>query len=224
MSPKDKPVGGNPVDPAGGGFSFDQYEGRAKAFNDDLGGVISSFAVAAVLADKSAKDASLQRLLEVLKYPNVDLDATTTLVGAKSPLETKISVPPVVLMNNQSLEVQSATLHMSMNVSAQDAAEAQAEYGGTLNAEGKIGWGPFSLSAKMSAQVSVSSSRKRSSDYSSTTDAQLVMAQSPAPEGLAKVIDAIGETVAVGLKLNEQIMKVAAGTIAKDLLPATPKS
>ena len=201
----------------------DQYSGRAKAFNDDLGGVISGFATAAVYADGAAKDAALQRLLEVLKLDNVELDAKTTLIGQKQELETQISVPPVVLVDNQPLVVQSAELHMSMSVSAQDAEASQSEYGGSLTAEGKVGFGPFSLSAKLSAHVSVSSSRKRSSDYSSTTDATLTMTQGQTPEGLSKIVDALTETVQTALLINRQLIGLQAQKLSQDALgPAQP--
>ena len=200
----------------------DQYEGRAKAFNDDLGGVISGFASAAVLADGAAKDAALQRLLEVLKFDNVELDAKTSLIGQEHDLETKISVPPVVLVDNRPLVVSEAELHMSMTVSAQDAEASEKQYGGDLTAEGKIGWGPFSLSAKLSAHLSVSSSRKRSSDYSSTTDATLTLAQGAIPEGLAKVVDALTDTVQTALLVNKQLIGIQAQKLAQAALGPAP--
>ena len=121
---------------------------------------------------------------------------------------------------NNPVVVSEANLHMSMSVSAQDSSEANKEYGGDLTAEGKVGWGPFSLSAKLSAHVSVSSTQKRSSDYSSTTDATLTMVQGPCPEGLAKIVDALVETVDTALRINAQLSMLTAQKAVAELLPS----
>ena len=43
---------------------------------------------------------------------------------------------------------------------------------------------------------------KRSSDYTSTTHAEVTMVQGPAPEGLMKIIDSLNATTGRALELN----------------------
>ena len=76
-----------------------EYKDREQSYNNGLGKVIGSFAMSCVNADNLAKDAFVQRQIELMgqEEPNCDFLAKTTLVGMEQALETRVSVPKIIL-------------------------------------------------------------------------------------------------------------------------------
>ena len=97
-----------------------EYENRERNYNNGLGKIVGSFAMGCVQADNLAKDAYVQRQIMLMGEdpPNVDFVAQTNLIGLKQPLETRVSVPKIILAPSTPLMIEKAMLTMDMTVSA----------------------------------------------------------------------------------------------------------
>jgi len=164
---------------------IDMFAEREAAFNKSIGGTMANFAMAAVIADSAAKDANIVRILELLERPNIDMSATTSLVGLDSNLEARINVPVVAISPINPLIVDNAHIVMDMSVSAHQSDTLNVKSDTTVSATASFGIGLFKISGTLTANVSVAKEQKRSSDYSATTHAELTLKQGDVPEGLA---------------------------------------
>jgi len=207
---------------------IDMLADREAAFNKSIGGTMANFAMAAVIADSAAKDANIVRILELLKRPNIDMSATTSLVGLDSNLETRINVPVVAISPINPLVVDNAHIVMDMKVSAHQSDNLNVKSDTTVSATASFGIGLFKISGTMTANVSVAKEQKRTSDYSATTHAELTLKQGEVPEGLAKIIDSLNGTVQKGLQLNEQMISRQAEKLNDEMdsndLPPLPEN
>jgi hypothetical protein len=207
---------------------IDMLADREAAFNKSIGGTMANFAMAAVIADSAAKDANIVRILELLKRPNIDMSATTSLVGLDSNLETRINVPVVAISPINPLVVDNAHIVMDMTVSAHQSDNLNVKSDTTVSATASFGIGLFKISGTMTANVSVAKEQKRTSDYSATTHAELTLKQGEVPEGLAKIIDSLYGTVQKGLQLNEQLISRQAEKLNDEMgsndLPPLPEN
>ena len=192
-----------------------EYAEREMNFNKSLGGVVAGFAAAIVDADSRAKDAHVDRIAKVLDADNVQFSASVSLIGREEKLETTIDVPRIAVTVVNPVEIDSATLTMSMSVSASQESASDIASKTSVGGSGKIGWGPVSFGVKFNAEVSVAKTEKRKSDYRSTTEAYLSMKQGEAPEGLSVIIDTISETVRAGLEINKGLMQRQAEAMAQ---------
>ena len=192
-----------------------EYADREQGFNKSLGGVVAGFAAAIVDADSRAKDAHVDRIAKVLDAENVKFSASVSLIGRDEKLETTIEVPRIAVTVVNPVEIDSATLSMSMSVSASQESSSDLASKTSVGGSGKIGWGPVSFGVKFNAEVSVAKTEKRKSDYRSTTEAALSMKQGEAPEGLSVIIDTISETVRAGLEINKGLMQRQAEAMAQ---------
>ena len=203
-----------------------EYEERERNYNDNLGQVVGRYATAIVEADSEAKDAHARRVLALAKAPNAEFSAKTSLIGFEEALETKISVPAMAVTDVRPIVVEEATLELDMTVSASQESESRLDSKTSASGSAKVGWGPFSVSMKMSADVSVGKTNKRKSDYRSHTNAKLTMRQGEVPEGLSLIMDSLNQTTAKGLQINQELIgrKAQALGAAAEALPAAEES
>ena len=183
------------------------FEGRETGFNTSLGGIVSGFCSAMVDADSAAKDAHVARMLRLLEGDNVEFNTDVSLIDRENPLRTRMSVPRISVTDTNPLEVQDVQMEMNMTVSASDYLERNLSSKTSVSAEAKAGWGPVSFGVKLRADVSVSETHKRKSDYSATTKAVVRMAQGNTPEALMRIMDAMSDTVSTGLKMNRMLIE-----------------
>ena len=176
-------------------------EREARKFNE-LGPQLGGMATAIVEADAVSKQRTLQRQVEILGMDNLITSASTTIIGRDDPLRVDYDVPVAVVADMRGLEVQTATIKTTMNVSASRednlSVNSQTEASGTA----KIGFGMFSASANFKSSVGVNRDVRRKSDYSSTLEVDINMAQSPVPEGLMKVLDSMNKVVEAATEIN----------------------
>ena len=202
-----------------------EYANRERGFNEGLGDIIGNFAIAAVEADSAAKDATIARYVDLLSRDNVNFSAETSLVGMDQKLQTGLSIPVIAVAPINPIIVDEAELKMSMTVSAHqesaDKTDKSVASDTEIEGSGGGGIGPFSVKVRVKqgikASMSSSSERKRSSDYSATTDARIVLKQAEPPEGLMKIIDALVSNTQKGLELNERLIERQAEAIATSL-------
>ncbi|MGC6511538.1 MAG: DUF2589 domain-containing protein [Parvibaculales bacterium] len=176
-------------------------EREEQKFNE-LGPQLGGMAAAIVEADAIAKQRTLQRQVEILGMDNIKASAITTLVGQEDALQVDYDIPVAVVADMRGLEVQTSTIKTTMNVSASRdnslSIDSQTEASGSA----KIGFGLFSASASFKSTVGVHKDVRRKSDYSSTLEVDINMAQSPVPEGLMKVMDSINKVVEAATEIN----------------------
>ena len=202
-----------------------EFAEREQAFNSGLGETMGSFAIAAVEADSAAKDATIERYINLLERGNVDFKTDTTLVGMDEKLEVGLSVPVISVAPIEPIVVDEAEIKMSMTVSAHqeqsDSRRKQKDTDQDIEVALRAKIGPFSASVKsrtrIKASLATSSDKKRSSDYSATTDARMLLKQGPPPEGLMKVMDAITSVTAKSVEINERLIERQAEQMAAQI-------
>ena len=186
-----------------------EYENREANYNNGLGKVVGSYAMACGKVDNEVKDAYVARQIELMSQeePNAEFTARTTLVGMSQSLDTRISVPKIIPAPSKPFVIERAFLSLDMTVSAHSEDNLSVQSDTEVEGEAKVGFGMFSGSLRVKAAVSVAKESKRSSDYTSTTHAEITMVQGEAPEGLMKIIDALNLTVVRGLELNAVLIE-----------------
>ena len=199
-----------------------EYENREAKFNAGLGQVIGGFATSAVHSDTLAKLAYIERTEMLLEKENINFTTETTLVNLDTPLQTRISVPPLTLLDNKPLQIDEAAIDLSMTVHA--STDETFNINSTTQTDGSLNYGLFGqgASVKLSAKLSVDKSHKRHSDYTATTTARLVMRQGMPSEGMSKLLDALVQQTEKALSLNEIIIDKQADKLAKDTASLTP--
>ena len=182
---------------------------RERQFNQGLPAIMESFALGMVVADNAAKDAYVHRQIMLMNQeePNVQFMARTTLIGLDEALVTKVSVPKIILAPNRPMQIERAYMSMDMSVSAHAEDNLAIQSNTEVEGSASIGLGLFKASMRIKASLSVASEKKRSSDYTSTTHADLTMSQGEAPEGLMKIIDSLNLTTTRALELNADIIE-----------------
>ena len=184
-----------------------EYENRERNYNDNLGQVVGRFCTAIVEADAEAKDAHTKRVLQLVDKPNAQFLAESNLIGISEKLQTKVSVPVISIVQSNPIEIESAKLTLDMNVSASTTDTLNVGSESKVEGSGKIGWGPFSIGVKITADVSVAKETKRQSDYRSTTHAEVTMVQGKIPEGLSLIIDSLNKTTTKALEINQALIQ-----------------
>ena len=192
----------------------DQFEQREKDYNDNIGSVVGKFAVAIVEADSMAKDSHAARVINLSQKDNAEFKTETKLIGMEDSLETRMSIPLMSITDLRPVQVERAELEMDMTVSASNESTTDIQSKTGMEAGASAGWGPFSASVKITADVSVGKTDKRTSDYRSHTNAKLIMTQGDTPEGLALILDAMNQTVATRLEINKSLAQRKAGEIS----------
>ena len=196
------------------------FADREREFNQSIGGTIAGFAVAAVNADSAAKDAALARTIELLKRPNVDFTASVDVIGIEQTLETRVSVPVVSVVKANPIVVEEAKISMDMNVSEHAENNLSVKSDTTITGSAALTVGPFfKASMGMKSTIGVSNDRKRSSDYTATTHAELTMKQAEPAEGLSKIIDMMVSFSDTAMQINQALVeKQAQKAIESDVV------
>ena len=197
-----------------------EYENRERNYNDNLGQVVGRFCTAIVEADAEAKDAHTKRVLQLVDKPNAQFLAESNLIGIEEKLQTKVSVPVISIVQSNPIEIESAKLTLDMNVSAATTDTLNVGSESKVEGSGKIGWGPFSIGVKITADVSVAKETKRQSDYRSTTHAEVTMVQGKIPEGLSLIIDSLNKTTTKALEINQALIQSRSQGLAQAAIEA----
>ena len=187
---------------------------REHDYNDNLGQVIGRFCTGIVEADSAAKDAAARRVMALVEEPNAEFLAESNLIGMEEKLQTRISVPALAIVQSNPIQIDEAKLVMDMNVSASQTNTTSLDSRSKVEGSGKIGWGPFSIGVKITADVSVGKESKRQSDYRSTTHAEVTMRQGSTPEGLMLIIDSLNKTVSKSLEINQTLIQKKSETLS----------
>ena len=130
-----------------------------------------------------------------------------------------LRVPLILLVNIPQLEITegevSFDLEISQNATMKDKVAAEGEL------EGKVGWGPFSVSLK--AKASYDKERTRSTDTRAKQHVLMKVGQAKPPEALSVLMDIMREA-ALGPAAGVSPEKLVSGGAPAINAPATPES
>lgn len=140
--------------------------------------------------------------------PGVDKagDPTIELVKVKVPILAIVPIP------NLQVNTVDVVFDMEVKNSTSSVEKQNVEMG--LEAEAKLGYGPFSLSVKITGSVSSSKENTRSSDSSAKYHVQVNAQNFGTPEGLARVLDLMNQAAAP--RRIEQYKPNKEGEITRD--------
>lgn len=183
-----------------------EYGQRERRFNKSLPGHFANYTKGLVTADAEGKMQYLAFVKAILAEENVTIEQKISILTLKQPLSIGLSLPVAGVVDMSPVGIEEATLKMSMTVHASDVAETSKDASGSGEGKATFGWGLVKGSVSMKVSTSTHSSRKRSSDYTSTTDAVLTIKRQPVPETLAKVLDTYSEVAKDAMAINQQII------------------
>ena len=183
-----------------------EYEERERAFNASLPGIFSRYGKSLVIADAEGKMQYLQFVQAVFAQDNFTVEQKISILNSQNPLTIGLSIPAASVVDMSPFGMDEAKLKMSMTIHASDVSAQTLDSESEAEGTGSIGWGPFKASVRVKASVSTHSERKRSSDYTATTDAELTMRRQNTPEALSKIMDMFSEVTQDAMKINQEII------------------
>ena len=199
-----------------------EYEERERRYNESLPGIVGNFMTSVSLADGQARMKDVEITRQILDLPNVTLEQKIDLLHRDQPMVLSTSLPAAIYIEPRPFLAESVKFNMSMNVSAgtieEDVKDSAREGSGTAGF--KVG--PFRGSMSMKASSSTHSSKKRTSDYSATTDMELVMTRHPLPEGYAKSMDTMNRFADAINQINIKLAEAEASRIMAQDNPELP--
>jgi len=137
---------------------------------------------------------------------------------------SQLNVPLLTIVPIPYIAIQSIDINFKANISASSSSvqedTSSTSMSGSLDVKTKIGWGPFSVEAKMNANYSSKKDSKATQDskYSVeyTMDVAVKAGQESMPAGLAKVLELLGSAMDVSdpngtLEVSETKLKLVSG-------------
>ena len=196
-----------------------EYAEREKRFNNSLPEIVGNFMRSVSRADGEARMESVEITKAIVEMPNITLEQKIDILNRNQPFVYAASLPSVTYAEPRPFLAEEITLEMSMNVSAHTETEKSVDSLSEGHGEATFGWGFIKGKIGMKASVSTHSNKKRSSDYSATTDMKLRMTRHPLPEGLAKTLDAMNDIQKAVNEINVAIalQEIASLANEKDL-------
>ncbi|ASV37844.1 hypothetical protein CI807_17185 [Pseudomonas sp. NS1(2017)] len=114
-----------------------------------------------------------------------------------NPMETvELEVPLLAVVKVPNLSINKVDISFDMEVKNSEQSRESSDSQAALAAEAKVGWGPFSAKVNISGSVSSHKENTRSSDQSAKYHVEVHAADDGMPEGLARVLDMIAQSVA----------------------------
>ncbi|WP_226502139.1 DUF2589 domain-containing protein [Pseudomonas sp. MWU16-30317] len=115
----------------------------------------------------------------------------------ENPMETvELEVPLLAVVKVPNLSINKVDVSFDMEVKNASQFREATDTQGAMSAEAKIGWGPFSAKVTISGSISSHKENTRSTDQSAKYHVQVHAADNGMPEGLARVMGMIAQSVA----------------------------
>lgn len=137
------------------------------------------------------KDGNMQARMVPFKF-----DKLMDLGGGKTEMqEVELKVPMLAIVQVPALSVKEANISfdMSVNSSTEDSSSSDSE--ASLDATVKVGFGLWSVSAKIHGKTSSHQSHTRKSDNSAKYHVDVRATDEGMPEGLARVLDIMHDSI-----------------------------
>lgn len=110
--------------------------------------------------------------------------------------EVEIEVPVLAIVKVPALSITQVDVTFDMEVKSSESSKASEDKSGSLEAQAKFGWGPISGSVTIKGSVASHKENTRSSDNSAKYHVEVHAKDSGMPEGLARVLDILQQSVA----------------------------
>lgn len=115
----------------------------------------------------------------------------------ENPMETvELEVPLLAVVKVPNLSINKVDISFDMEVKSTEQRREATDMTAAMAAEARIGWGPFSAKVNISGSVSSHKENTRSTDQSAKYSVQIHAADDGMPEGLARVMGMISQSVA----------------------------
>ena len=200
-----------------------EYEDREQQFDASLGDVMGSWMLEVAKADLTRQQGWLAAVQALStpdksgKLPTVTLAAGLTDDAGKLDDAGNVSFPVVLALLGQQFAADTASLAMTMNVSASQLSEVKGEQQGSAEGQASFGIAGLKATVKVAASFSESEDRKRSSDYRATTTANVTMKRVATPEPIQRVLQAF-------LHVVDTECQLALAAVQKDAQAKAQKS
>lgn len=194
----------------------------------DYSGLIGGPLQAAIKAQAMAANSTWEFIQQIGLNP-ADADGNRSAINVtflyqKDGTMAKMIVPLITIVPIPLIVVTDISIDFTANINASASSTQEdssaTDVGGELEAEGKIGWGPFSLSAKLKASYSSKQASKATQDsrYSVeyTQKVSVKAGQADVPAGLATVLNILSNA-ATGASSNGEL------TVSPALVTMVPK-
>ena len=108
----------------------------------------------------------------------------------------ELEVPLLAVVKVPNLSINKVDISFDMEVKNSEQSRESENSKKAMSAEAKFGWGPFSAKVNISGSVSSHKENTRSTDQSAKYHVEVHAADDGMPEGLARVLDMIAQSVA----------------------------
>jgi len=113
------------------------------------------------------------------------------------PMErVELEVPLLAVVKVPNLSINKVDISFDMEVKNSEQSREATDASASVAAEAQVGWGPFSAKVSVSGSVSSHKENTRSTDQSAKYHVEVHAADDGMPEGLARVLDMIAQSVA----------------------------
>ena len=122
--------------------------------------------------------------------------AAPTADDAGATEKVQLEVPLLAVVKVPSLAINKVDISFDMEVKNSEQSRDERTEEGKFSAEAKLGWGPFSAKVNVSGSVTSHKENTRSTDQSAKYHVEVHAVDDGMPEGLARVMDLIAQSVA----------------------------
>ena len=188
---------------------MEEYERRERRFNESIPGIFANYARGVMMAEAEGKMAFLEFCKGVFAEPNLNIQQKMTIIDRKA-FTLGFSVPAASVIDMSPVGIQKATIKMSITTSDHQESASTKDKDVATDSQTEItaGWGPVKVKQHIGikARVSNHSEKKRVTDQTATTDAEMVIERQPVPETLSKIFDMQSRIADRVMNLNEKII------------------
>jgi hypothetical protein len=117
----------------------------------------------------------------------------------------ELEVPVLAIVKIPSLSITTVDITFDMEVKSSESSKESSDANASLDAEMKFGWGLFSGTVRVHGSVATHKENTRSSDNSAKYHVEVHAQDSGMPEGLARVLDILAQSVAPKAVTPKQI-------------------
>lgn len=151
--------------------------------------------------DKNPYSGDVRTVKFKYAQPVIKSPATTDDKGVTTPAviqveDVEIEVPLLAIVNVPALSIKSVDITFDMEVKSSESSKDSTDANASLSAEMSFGWGIFKGTVKVSGSVATHKENTRTSDNSAKYHVEVHARDDGMPEGLARVLDMLHESVA----------------------------
>lgn len=126
-----------------------------------------------------------------------DRPSTSQADDGSRPMErVELEVPLLSVVKVPNLAIDRVGITFDMEVKNTEQSRETRSTQGSMSAQARLGWGPFKARVNISGSVSSHKENTRSTDHSARYHVELNATDQGMPEGLARVMDLISQSVA----------------------------